>query len=739
MQTDFERENMHLEKTLKLVNLRWEEATKSMTERALALEAAREEMLEKVTYDMGGLYSKQGFEEMSELSQAMQPLQEAAAAHQADERVIKALLIMRDSPYFARIDFLFEGEMEAEKIYIGRSTLMDKASLEIAVYDWRTPVASVYYRYGMGNAEYEAPNGVIRGKLQLKRQYEIRRGEMKYYFDADVQVQDAFLRELLSKNTSMQMKAIVETIQRDQDQVIRDMQSELMMVQGAAGSGKTSVALHRIAYLMYQGLVERKLESSQILIISPNAVFEKYISRVLPELGERQVKTVLFDEVFHEILPDCDFESRSDWAEKWLAESTDKALLRRVRAFKGSEKCTELMERVVKALPESILPICDVCYGDTLLFTKEEVREKLLKAKKNSPLAYRLKWLENEIMEKAHALKPDRMAALREEALAQLDDYSDLKATIRMLLIKDAEETVRAVQTFTKVDCEREYRALYENKALFISLCEGLLPVEELEEIRRYTLKSPWAYEDAAALCYLTERVQGYGYYTDMRQVVLDEAQDTDEMHMALMKLLFPRARFTILGDVHQTLLGNPNRSVYESFRRILNKEPSMLVNLNKSFRCTRQIWAFASRFLPVQNQGECFSRNGEAPQLCAHTKDEKAAAVAAAYLESGLGTVAFIAKTKRHAQEVYERLEGSIPLRLLDGEHLQDFKGAVVLPLYVAKGLEFDGVVVMDADETHYGAAADTDLLYIAATRALHRLCLVSKTNITPLAEVEA
>ncbi len=733
MQADYKIEKSHLQKTLELVNKQWETAAQGMTERALALEAARDEMLERVTYDMGGLYSKQGFQEMMELSQAMQPLQEAAAAQQMDDRTMHTLLLMRDSPYFARVDFCFIGDDQGEKVYIGRGTLMDKETLDIFVYDWRTPIASVYYRYGVGPAKYDAPGGVIEGTLKLKRQYEIERGEMKYYFDADVQVMDAFLRELLSKNTTLQMKSIVETIQRDQDMVIRDMESELMMVQGAAGSGKTSVALHRIAYLMYQGLMEKKLEAGQILIISPNAVFERYISRVLPELGERQVKTVLFDELFSETLPQCEFESRGAFMEKFLETGI------KPNAFKGSRSYTVMLERFVKELSKSIIPFKDVYYGNTLIAKGDELRGKILESKKNSPLAYKLKWLENEIMEKAHEQKPELMAKLREAAMETLTDYSELKPYVRMLAIEEARKTIETVRSFTRVDCQQEYLKLYQNKALFHRMGEGLLDKNELEAIRVGMLEAQgWSYQDGAALCYITEMVQGYGYYGDMRQVVLDEAQDTDEMHIALLKLLFPRAHFTILGDVHQTLMGNKGESLYDAFKEILNKKSTLMVNLNKSFRCTKQIWAFASQFLPQGQKGECFSRNGEKPALYAFAGDEQMALVASQYLKDGMGSVALIAKTEAHAKEIFTRLKDRLPLKLLDGEHLQDIKGVFVLPLYVAKGLEFDGVLLADVDESHYHGPEEKDLLYIAATRALHRLSVFSREAITRLLEVE-
>ena len=190
---------------------------------------------------------------------------------------------MIKSPYFARIDFKFDDEDEFEKIYIGRSSLRKNSYQEMYVYDWRSPIASVFYRFMTGEAFYDAPCGRVTGELNLKRQYEIKNGTLEYFFDSDVQIVDEFLRQLLSQNTTAKMKAIVETIQHEQDVVIRDMENDLLMVQGVAGSGKTSIALHRAAYLMYQGL-QTKLSANNIMIISPNSIFEQYISNVLPEL-----------------------------------------------------------------------------------------------------------------------------------------------------------------------------------------------------------------------------------------------------------------------------------------------------------------------------------------------------------------------------------------------------------------------------------------------------------------------
>lgn len=232
---------------------------------------------------------------------------------------------MIKSPYFARIDFKFDDEEESEKIYIGRSSLRKNSYQEMYVYDWRSPIASIFYRFMKGEAFYDAPCGRVTGELNLKRQYEIKNGTLKYFFDTDVQIVDEFLRQLLSQNTTAKMKAIVETIQQEQDAVIRDMENDLLMVQGVAGSGKTSIALHRAAYLMYQGL-QTKLSANNIMIISPNTIFEQYISNVLPELGEDNVISVVFEDILKMLLKGRKIQSKNDFLEKIIAPSQYKNL-----------------------------------------------------------------------------------------------------------------------------------------------------------------------------------------------------------------------------------------------------------------------------------------------------------------------------------------------------------------------------------------------------------------------------
>ena len=248
-QKELQLEKLHLEQTLAYVDRQIALIKQKRKEREAAISSAHEDLQEYAprTRSVSSLYSMQGFHDIAEWSQYFQPELDQIAERDKETATIRSLGVMLDSPYFARIDFRFDGEEAGEKVYIGRCMLMEKDTLTIHVHDWRAPIASVFYRFGLGKASYEAPAGMVSGEVLLKRQYEIRQGNLLYFFDADIQIIDEFLRGLLSKNASPQMKTIVETIQKDQDIVIRDMDSDVLMVQGTAGSGKTSIALHRVA------------------------------------------------------------------------------------------------------------------------------------------------------------------------------------------------------------------------------------------------------------------------------------------------------------------------------------------------------------------------------------------------------------------------------------------------------------------------------------------------------------
>ena len=300
-QTEKAFEEKRLAQTISLAEEQLKQAKEAADKKKSEIIEAKKDVRENTEHGITSLYTSDGFEALVELSQYINPVTDKIIDYEEEEHKILLLEKMIKSPYFARIDFKFDDEDEFEKIYIGRSSLRKNSYQEMYVYDWRSPIASVFYRFMTGEAFYDAPCGRVTGELNLKRQYEIKNGILEYFFDSDVQIVDEFLRQLLSQNTTAKMKAIVETIQHEQDVVIRDMENDLLMVQGVAGSGKTSIALHRAAYLMYQGL-QTKLSANNIMIISPNSIFEQYISNVLPELGEDNVISSVFEDILSEYI-----------------------------------------------------------------------------------------------------------------------------------------------------------------------------------------------------------------------------------------------------------------------------------------------------------------------------------------------------------------------------------------------------------------------------------------------------
>jgi len=726
-----ELEKEHLTRILGIARAQLRLAEEDDARRGALLAGARREMREEAEQLSGSLWEADNFEQLANIGQLAQPLARGEAAREALMGRIQALRNMLEAPYFARIDILFEGEREAEPVYIGRATLKDDLTHEIYVYDWRSPVASVFYRFGTGPVHYDAPGGRIRGSVTLKRQYEIRRGALQYFFDASVEVQDEFLRGMLAGSASPRMKAIVETIQRDQDAVIRDTEHELLMVQGAAGSGKSSIALHRAAYLMYEGL-SSPLDARDLMILSPNPVFERYIRGVLPELGEKNVRTATLERLLEQIL-DMRVETRFARFERLYG--AEGAARRDSMAFKSSECFAHLMERFCRELPRRWIEFQDVCYGAQILATRQRLKQRAMR-EDGAMLDVRLRKIGMSLWDGIHQRKPKRMEKLVRYARRESRHPLELTACARAYSILECAALARHIRAFTQLDPLKLYRRLVSDEAAVRRLGAGLELPENLSEILARTgtaLSGPaLPLEDAAAVALLKLLIEGGSRFARIRQVVVDEAQDYDPMQYALLNRLFPRARFTVLGDVNQALDRRADRSLYAQVERILNRRSARLVELKKSFRCTREILEFSLRFLDDPAGIEPFNRSGEAPgRHVAESAEEMARLISeevARCREKGMRSIAIIAKTQRHAREWHARLKGATGASLIDSEAAGEARGAFVIPLQLSKGLEFDAVLVPDAN-----LYEEKRLLYVACTRALHWLNLYSEGRENP------
>ena len=705
-----------------------------------------EKTLRETSRDMweNAPHSSDDFDGVVELSQFYQPLSNSIFAVESIAEKIRQFERMLQSPYFARIDFCSDGNVKHEALYIGRGTLMDKAEKRFCIYDWRSPIASLFYRFETGDAFYDAPGGRISGNIRLKRQYEIKCGVFEYFFDADVQIADEFLRKMLSGNTSGKMKTIVETIQKNQDVAIRDMAHDLLMVQGIAGSGKTSVALHRVAYLKYQGLSNR-LKSSDIIILSPNTLFEQYISNVLPELGEDEVKSVVFDGLIKNSLPDnTAFQTRYERIEALIscAGPTEKALQKQVMEFKMSGAFVEILNRYADTLPAAHIRFTDIVYDDRTIFTANDLKERLLQMKDNIPLAVKLGHLRRYIFEAIHELRKDRMPKLLRQARNDPEHPYDWEEYARALSIEEHTCLARQVDEFIKLDSIVLFKKLFVTDGLLLSLSEGINLPTNIEEIRLYAqgllAGSQLQNEDALAATYLQLLIGANDIYKQIRQVVVDEAQDYYSIHFEILRRLFPNARYTVLGDVYQTIEKREDMGLYERITEIMKPQNASLMTMNKSFRCTKEILTFSMKFLGGDTSFESFNRNGDIPQVIDAADldllDKKIVDEAAYCKEQGYQSIGIICKDAKQAETLYKRLKDKTNIHLVCSGDSLNTTGIFVIPITMSKGLEFDSVLVYGVDGEHYNSDDDRKLLYIACTRALHRLNLFYMGEISPL-----
>lgn len=728
-------EETHLREILEEAERQLKQAHEAVERKETELQELKREIRENTEHGAADLSTTDGFEALVELNQSIAPVTNLVADYDETMRKIHRLNNLIKCPYFARIDFCFEGEEIPEQIYIGKTSLTGEKAVEIYVYDWRSPIASVFYRFMMEEAFYDAPAGRITGRVELKRQYEIRDSRLLYFFDTDRSINDEILKQLLSKNTSPKMKTIVETIQKEQDIVIRNLESDLLMIQGVAGSGKTSIALHRAAYLMYQGLQSR-LAANNILILSPNSTFEQYISEVLPELGEENAVSMVFEDILRSLLGEKvmwkaapgqeesgngqtgvgRIQTQREFLENAVANGAWGDYMKKSMRYKTSEAFLGLLDRFAEQIPLRQMAFQDVYHEGNRIAEKEELRRRAMQ-RPETPLAVRLEQLTVRVLEDAFG---NRKGAGEEKA-----------------------RVLEEIQRFTRLNLYELYKSFWSDETNFQGAdSQG---VEELEEIRSGTLENLEGdclyFDDAVPVLYLYLKLHGCNDYRNIRQVIIDEAQDYYPLQFEILRILFPNARYTVLGDINQTLSKQEDGSFYEQVRRILKKKKSSLVTLNKSFRCTNEILQFSLQFIREKPQIESFNRSGEAVEVRAfRTRRDYLAGILKEMencREKGYGTICLLCKTEEGCQRLFRELGSRAELRMAGDDGVEGLKGCFILPSYMAKGLEFDAVLICDGDSDTYQTGDDRKLLYIECTRALHRLSLFCQGELTPLLEM--
>lgn len=674
-----------------------------------------------------------GLQHIVDFMQFINTMKVQKRSHEFERKLIDKYENMLLSPYFARMDFQEDGEETAEKYYIGISNLIN-GDFDFLIYDWRAPVSSMFYDYEIGEAYYKCPDGIINGKISMKRQYKIHDGEIEYMFDSNIKIDDEVLQDILSKSSDNKMKAIVTTIQREQNKAIRNEKYKNLIVQGPAGSGKTSVALHRIAYLLYKH--RDTITAKNIVIFSPNNIFNDYISNVLPQLGEDNMLQTTFKEYMHDVLKDiAGKEDYCEVMENILGDESEQAYPIRVKSlrFKSSVEFVKLLRVYTEYLETMDRGFEDITLRGKTIISAEEMKELLYKDYVNLPLKRRLEKLKQRIL---YLLEPYERALVNKAMteVQESDEYLEQDEIVKLskaLVSREIKTIVNEIEEKTKFDLMDCYKAFYEDIEVFLKMANIKYDNESIEEIKKYTLENLKGkkinYEDQIALLFIRGAVGGIPKTEEVKYVIIDEAQDYTPLQYEVFNQLFNKANKTILGDISQSINPYMNMGSYSNVVDIFKPENTSIINLTKSYRSTMEITKFSRRILSDEINNEYVERRGECLKLNGFISEEdinkRIVEKVKVYKEQGHNSIGIITKNAQEAKGVYNYLKDRLNAKIIVSEDDEYENDILVIPAYLAKGLEFDVVMIYNASYLRYKDEEDRLLLYTACTRALHVL----------------
>lgn len=597
----------------------------------------------------------------------------------------RKLVKLSESPYFGRIDFIQDGKTTRLPVYIGIHAFIPQEPKTYPIYDWRAPVSSMFYDFELGEAWYQTPRGKVKGTIALRRQYRIRHGKMEYMLENAMNIQDDVLQKELSHSSDDKMKTIVATIQRDQNTIIRNETSSEMIIQGVAGSGKTSIAIHRIAFLLYR--FKEEIRSSDILIISPNKVFADYISNVLPELGEANIPELGMDELAEDLLdPVFSFQTFMQQVFATL-DNKDQKFSDRLQ-FKSTPEFVSALNRYFVHLENHWLAAADLRIGRTTV-----------------PAAF--------VQEKFRALHRVPLLNRMPEVVREVQQY--VRAAVERKLTGHEKTQIHQSLTGTSMNLIDLYRNFYQ-----------WLEREELFRMQGQVLE----YADVFPLIYCKIRLEGMQPYQHVKHLVVDEMQDYTPIQYAVLSWFFP-CKKTILGDVSQAV--NPYSSSAADIERVFPLAD--VVKLNRSYRSTWEITHFALS-IKANPDLSAIERHGPAPEVNGFNKPEEEGEalrqLADRFRSSGHQMMAILCKTPAQAKTVHSLLRAA-DVYLLTEESTHFREGVVITTIPLAKGLEFDEVIVPFATAEQYHSEPDRNLLYVACTRAMHRLTVTFTREVSP------
>jgi DNA helicase II / ATP-dependent DNA helicase PcrA len=701
-------------------------------------------------------------ETAASIKQQAELLSERELTYKQLDQQLKTLDRLKYSPYFGRIDFLENGEESIDHIYIGIASFMDEQEEDFLIYDWRAPISSLYYDFSPGPAYYDTLEGTIKGNMELKRQFIIRSSEIKAMFDTGVTIGDEMLQEVLGNNANTQMKSIVATIQREQNQIIRNEKSRILIVQGVAGSGKTSAALQRVAYLLYRN--RDTLKSENIMLFSPNPLFNSYVATVLPELGEENMQQATFMEyINNRIGRSLVVEDPFAQMEYLLNEVKHKDYHTRVAGirYKASLDFKKIMDQYAHELATHGLKFKDLIFRGEVIISNVDIHDYFYSLDRSYSIPNRLElvksWLLRELKrkvrrERSKSWVEDEIQYLEKEDFLEVyqqmqknnrftdnsfDDFEQEQKFLAEMVVKEKFKPLFSkVKRIKFVDMVGVYRQLFEQV-----IRNGEILLDGWSEISSLTMdklsKGVIMYEDATPYVYLQDLIEGRKSSTGIRHIFIDEAQDYSPFQFAFIERLFPYSKMTLLGDFNQAIFsGATGSATILSDLSIASDETETIV-LTKTYRSTQQIVHFTSSLIEGGKWIEPFNRIGEKPSLMLTTKSSLHGLIKERitdFQNKGYKTIAVICRTEAESNNVYKDLKNEVSLHLVEKGTISYEQGILVIPSYLAKGIEFDAVIVYDS--SRYKTEGERKLFYTVCTRAMHELYMFASDGISPLME---
>ena len=595
---------------------------------------------------------------------------------QSKGNYLQRLFRIQNKPYFGSIRFKEEGSEEEDNIYIGITHVEDK--LDYYVHDWRSPICSMFYDYETGPASYKAPSGIIKGNVIKKRQYIIEDAELKHIFDNDLNISDSLLQEVLAEESSDKMKNIVNTIQEEQNKVIRNTEDKNLIVEGIAGSGKTSVALHRIAFLLYR---IPNLTSSNVVVFTPNKVFSEYISNVLPELGEDNTYDMTFYDLLCQNINEYkDIENFTDFISRYYKGNVDNYDMVK---YKQSDEIIKDINNYINNLLSTIKFNNKLEYDNFIEIDTEELNNMLNYKYNRFPLFERIKEISKRIASNNYEGSTKNASSIEKKLKELLNIKLDLKDIFN---------------NFYQSEYSK-YKDKVNDKYLY--------------------------YEDACIFLYIKSLLVGFNTNHVIKEIVIDEAQDYNKLQYLIIKKTFKTSNYTILGDTNQTI--NPYYK-YDSLEELTSIfESSKYITLTKTYRSTGKIIDYTNKILGLNHVTAI--RNDKASDIIFRnniTKNDFLTDIN--NLKTISKSIAIITKNDKAAEKVYNMIKGDLDIMLIDGfGHIK--RDLVVVPSYVAKGLEFDSVIIYTDEDNKY-QEKDKYLFYVACTRAQHNLIIYNNSK---------